>query len=532
MLVRTSILLLGCLVVPGAALARPTGLEPRGSTRSESAAVVCSPLRVEVSSAATETPSPAALLRPGFGPSARTDAPDARSAPTARDDAPTLTDVRAQEKVALVRRLHELARWCNDQKLYQERDRVWRQVIALEPDDLDARKGLRFARNPDGTWKEPAPRPAQNLNKKALAELPARRAAALAPYRDALLAALDREPAATRPTASVHQDLLALDPDDAVVRTRRGEVRDGDAWVLAETVRGRARRTELRALVQAALAAPVELAPSPAAGPELPWVDAWTYGARSERVRVLSTGDAADGAALAGKLDATVRVVAELFGVPAKGPAEFTFYVAPGAAREAFLARHPAFDDALRAAFAKTPGAGLPGSTHTVLFEAEARRRDDCAVRNALWQLLRLHFGVERVHGWAFEGLGLYLTRELVGSRLTWSVLANRDAEALRAGLLAPESNWMNEGLTLMRAPNAPPLATVLDLPVTAMTVPDLVVGYVFSAYLLEGRPGDAANFLARTGAGKKADETAREVLGTTMDELKPRLVRWLEERR
>lgn len=452
--------------------------------------------------------------------------------PAAGETAPTLDRVRERERAALVRRLLDLARWCHDQRLFQERDKVWRQVIGLVPDDLEARKGLRFARNPDGSWKEPAPRPAQNLNKKALELLPARRLEALAPYRDALLAALDREPAATRPSESVYQDLLALDPDDAVVRARRGEVLDGAQWVLAETVRGRESRVRIRQLVADALAARVELAPATPAANEAAWADAWSCGTRAPHVRVLGTGGANDCEALATKLEATVKLVGALFGVPDRVPPEFNFYLAPGPAREGFLARHPAFDDERRAQFAKTPGAGIPGGTNTVLFEAETRRRDDCAVRNALWQLLRLDFGIERTHGWAFEGLGLYLARELVGSRLTWSVLANKDAEALRAGLLAPESNWMNEALTLLRAPNAPPLAEVLDKPVAAMTVADLVVGYAFGAYLVEGVPAEAARFLERTGGGKKADETSREVLGRSMEELKPRLVRWLEERR
>ncbi|MBI5363680.1 MAG: hypothetical protein HZA53_10915, partial [Planctomycetes bacterium] len=239
---------------------------------------------------------------------------------------------------------------------------------------------------------------------------------------------------------------------------------------------------------------------------------------------------AGDCEALARKLEATVRLVSALFGVEERVPSEFTFYLAPGAARDAFLERHPAYDAERRAACAKTPGAGVPGGTNTALFESEPRRRDDCAVRNALWQLLRLDFGIDMTHGWAFEGLGLYLSRELVGSRLTWSVLARPDAEALRAGLLAPESNWMSEGLKLLTTPGAPELG--LDKPVKELAIADLVVGYVFSAYLLEGWPDRAAAFLEKTGAGKQTAETSRAVLGMSMEELKERLVRWLGERR
>ena len=89
---------------------------------------------------------------------------------TTRDE--TFEIVRAEAREALVGRLLELATWCNSNQLFEERDRLWRAVIGIEPDNVDARKGLRYARNVDGTWKEPAPRPAKNMNAAALAMLP------------------------------------------------------------------------------------------------------------------------------------------------------------------------------------------------------------------------------------------------------------------------------------------------------------------------------------------------------------------------
>ncbi|MBI5363795.1 MAG: hypothetical protein HZA53_11500, partial [Planctomycetes bacterium] len=205
----------------------------------------------------------------------------------AEAQSPAFVEARAGLKKALVGRLNGLAGWCAEKQLYQERDKVWRQVLELDVDNPEARKGLRFARTPDGAWKEPAPRPAQNLNKAALAELPGKRVEALAPFRDGLLAALAAEPDAARLARSVHAELLQLEPDDAVVRGLRGEVRDGAQWVLGETVRGRARRAELRALVEQALAAPMELAPAVPEANERAWADAWSCGTRAPHVRVL-----------------------------------------------------------------------------------------------------------------------------------------------------------------------------------------------------------------------------------------------------
>src|SRR4051812_21991868 len=88
--------------------------------------------------------------------------------------------VRAAARAVLVKGLLDLAAWCNSKELYLERDHVYARVIELESDNLDARKGLRYARNPDGSWKDPAPREMKNRNPKALEELPAKRAESVA----------------------------------------------------------------------------------------------------------------------------------------------------------------------------------------------------------------------------------------------------------------------------------------------------------------------------------------------------------------
>jgi hypothetical protein len=452
--------------------------------------------------------------------------------PVARAQSPEFVQEHATMRTALVGRLLELATWCAKSELYGERDSLYRRVLAIDAENYEARKGLRYAHNPDGSWKEPAPRPAVNLNKKALEELPARRDEVLHPYRDALLALLAKEKDAATLAPAVHAELLQLDPDDPRVHALVGEVLDGGQWMLAETVTGKKRRADIRALVKSNLEGKIDASALQPEAAEAPLADAWSCGTATELVRVLGANGSSDCDAVARLLHASARVFGGVFGIEVKRPASFTFFLMPGPARGPFLDRVTDLSPELKALLAKAPGGGLPNGHGTALFEVDPGRRNDCAVRNALGELFRSNFDIQLEHGWAWEGLGLYLTRELVGTRFTWYVLANPSTESLHKSLLKPDSNWMNEGLKILTAANAPDLATVLAKPVSELAIPDMLVGYVFGAYLVEGRPEQAAEFLRRIGAGAAVEDVSRSVLGLSLRDLREHLLRWLKERK
>ncbi len=396
---------------------------------------------------------------------------------------------RTAQRAVLVERLLKLATWCQEQQIFVERDKVWRQVIEIDANNMEARKGLRYARNQDGTWKDPPTRSVQNMNKKALEEFPAKRSEAVRPYRDALLELLPKETDPDIVARGLYADVLALDPDDARIHELQGDVKDGDRWMLT----------------------------------------AWSCAVTANALRVLGCGGSADCESLARTLVACRTAVGGIFGVELKQPEVFNFYVVSGtAAKNAFLERYPLGEDA-RNFLSKSPGGGLPGGNCTVLFEADGKRRTDCAVRNAISHYLWLNFGVHDRNGWAWEGLGIYLTRELVGTRFTWYSLAGPNANALKTSLLVPESNWMNEGLKVLGSAD---LAAVLAKPVSEFGLEDMLVSYVFGAYLIEGQPDKAAEFLRRAGKDAKPEEISRGVFGWSMPTLQDHLVRWLQERR
>jgi hypothetical protein len=194
------------------------------------------------------------------------------------------------------------------------------------------------------------------------------------------------------------------------------------------------------------------------------------------------------------------------------------------------------FSDAQKDAFKRTIGGGLSGTWKIALFEPDEKKRHDCGVRHSLAHLLQRGWHLETSHAWIFEGLGLYLTREICGTRLTWfctgSGVTNETKNSPRAKLIVGDVNWMNEAYLLLTRENPVELATVLGRDLTTMGVEDVLVSYALAAYLVEGRPDAISSLLAAIGADTPPPEAIQKSLGMTVPELQERLVRWLSERK
>jgi hypothetical protein len=167
--------------------------------------------------------------------------------PPAAGDAPS--DVITAEKRGLVARLESLATWCDGQKIAGERDRVFRVILTLDPEHVRARSVLKFTRAKKGApwvqaadYKEPP-----DWNKGNLPEAARRRAEAALAFRDGALAALSAGGAEV--PSGKHEELVetAIDvaPGDGKLRRERGDVQEGDRWVLVETADARKRRAEI-----------------------------------------------------------------------------------------------------------------------------------------------------------------------------------------------------------------------------------------------------------------------------------------------
>lgn len=446
-------------------------------------------------------------------------------------------EIHAAARTALVGRLLVLAQWCHDNELFEDRDRAWRAVIEIDTDNLEARKGLRYARNADGSWKEPAPRPAKNRNPAALDKLSAKRAEAIGPFRDAMLAEIEKDKVSLEVRKGVFNEILTIDPDDEAVHHLMGESRGEAGWVLNETATGKTRRGALKAAIEAAKATTPKSNPATPTDDDKALFSTWNCGAEIENVRVLATGDATQCEKISKGCVVTAAAYEAVFGTPPSYSPGFTIYVVakPGE-KEAFIGKIPGIDDAQRAVLKRTIGGGIPGTWKIAVFEPEPSRMLDCSVRHALAHLLYRGFKIGTNNAWAFEGVGLYLTREICGTRLTWFAsgkgVAGEGKNSPRGKLMAASSNWMNEALQTLSKDPAPDLAKVLDVDLPNMSVDDMLISYALAAYLVEGRPQETPAVLKAIGEGSKSAEALHAALGLTVPELQQRLAQWLKERK
>lgn len=480
---------------------------------------------------------PAVQSSPPPKPSSTPPSPpgDAHAAPASAPRSDEIQRQRTAARSTLVKGLLELASWCNSKELYLERDHVYARVIELEPDNLDARKGLRFARNPDGSWKDPAPREMKNRNPKALEELPAKRSEAIAPYRDRLLDLLESAPADAAQRKSVFDEILALDPDDARVHKLLDEVKLDGKWMMPETSNGKTRRGEIKVLVKKSLDGAPALVSDAGLSEAVKLGGAWTTMVHAGGVRVMATVSADECARIARTCAAVGPFLESVLGCKAAYPEGFTFYVF-GSAQEknAFVEKLPEVTPEARAYMTAISSVGLALTDNVLLSDSDPAKRLDGAVRHTLLHLLRNAYGIDDRHGWVWEGLGLYFTRELVGTRYTWfvSVLPDPDQDARRVGLLLPASNWMNEALKLFDGPKPPSLAFTGGRELSQMHVEDMLCAYALAAYFVEGRPQETPDLLRRIGGGETTAAVVQDIFKLSMDELQQRVTRWLKERR
>jgi hypothetical protein len=460
-----------------------------------------------------------------------------RPAVAAAQDPPDYAAGRKAAMTELIKRLENLAEWCNSEELFEERDRVWRSILTLDTNDVAARKGLRYARNPDGSWKEPAPREAKNMNRKALEEqLPAKRTAAIEPYRTALMTLLAKEPESSKLRQDAYAEILGLDPDDVVVRGIRGEKLADGKWVLQETWEAKKRRGEIKELAKAALATNVTIEKLEPDAFENGLGTKWTSCLKADTVRILSTGDEAEARRAIQLVVAVGPFFRSLFATDTKYQDDWTCYLLAHPGEQVkFLDAIPWITPEYRAVLKGVVGCTFTGQPKVAYWDKDAPRRTDGCARQTVDDFLGRTFALTPAQGWAWEGFGLYLTREISGTRYTWFIPTSGAGKAntTRARLMQPDCNWMNEALTLLGTADHPKFAKVVENDVSKMGTDDMLFGYAIAAYLLEGRAKDAPEILRAIGSqGQPTSKAVESILHMDLTLLEERVHRWLTERK
>jgi hypothetical protein len=238
--------------------------------------------------------------------------------------------------------------------------------------------------------------------------------------------------------------------------------------------------------------------------------------------------------------EAAGDVVRWSFGVETQHEPGYTIYLLTSAAESGpVLDKLPGIDPDYREFLKKVVGAKIPAQPYVVFWDKDVKKRIDGSVRQTVGDFLGRSFGLTLANGWAWEGIGLYLTRELVGTRLSWFIQMDGSAQAdpLKTRLLKPDANWINEAYELLKKPEHPSFAVSLDREVNAMTLQDVLYAYALAAYLIEARPTEGSALLHRIGQGigagsEKTSAAVKPALKLDAGQLERRLTRWLSERR
>ncbi len=450
----------------------------------------------------------------------------------------TRTDnVRAQAAEALIGDLVGYVDACQKRKLYAERDEICAKIIELQPENEMARKWLGHKRARDGTWKEPRNRrAARNFDDEALAEMHAQLVRITEVYVERLTSFYEAHVAEISPAERerLFADVLRFDPGNAIVRGVRGELKRGERWVLVETVRAEERRAELAELIRRTNKEAPEPQAVDANENELALGIALKHSIATSLVRVHGTGAPVVPALGASVLFVTHAVFRWALGAEARYPEYFTVYMLRGPAEKAsLLERHPAIDPAYRDFLNH-----FEGSDEFAAWAENRDRRIDAIVRQATGWLAGDGLGITTAQGWLWEGLGLYMTEQVLGTRLNWFVLPShyedlRQADMLRSRLIRPGADWRRVGYFMLKDKpllKKPILDSLLRKDLNAIDTRELLYAYVFTIYLVEGRPDETTEIVWRLAEGENPGVVVEEELGLTLRALEPRVVRWLEE--
>ena len=455
-------------------------------------------------------------------------------------DADEFEEQREALAQELIERLEDYGDWCRSRKLHLERSKVMESLLDYAPDHAAARRLLGFRKGRDGAWEPPAkPKTFRNYNKGALAESAKRKAEATRRYVTGMAElAYAQEDRASQAYEQACAEVLKFDPDHAGVREHRGEVKFEGDWVLRETAAAKEGRRALNELVREAFeqaAEPSVLTPTKeerALG-----VD-WTHSLKTPRVHVVGSGDLEEVQMTVQALEATHRVFAELFGRRASYPSEGRFYLLANAGeKEALLGNYPGLSARQRDELAALDGTGFPGQPDIAFWSESRPRRIDGTVRLGLGWLVSEGFRVTVQRAWIYEGLGLYLTRALVRTRLTWCVQASAFLQAdedvaLRARLLDPDTNWMQEAKEILASDAHPSFESIFPKDPQEFTTEDMLLSYVLVAYLIEAHADELADFLDRIGRGASVAGSLERLTGFRGAVLEKRLETWLSQRR
>lgn len=440
-------------------------------------------------------------------------------------------------------RLLELARWARSNKLYGYASQLHRGILTLDGDNRDARRALRYLRV-SGKWRqspgfyEPRNRASEGDFGPLESEYRDQLERALGPFRDGLLARIGnpRLAVSTEMKEEILRQLLYFEPESKYLHGALDEELVDGRWLLRESARTLRGSVALRRLAQGCAERVEALERGTFTQDELNSNLDLSSIARSEDVRVTGTVTKGEIEQAARTAQAVGELFEEVFGRPAHFRRGFSV----------LLLRKPAeLLDLGPLAIARHSGAGPPrpdspqvggwlSYSEVAQWSPDRERRLDGLARQTMGAMLMDTYGLDARHGWIWEGVGIFLVDQLVGTRRTYFMETQQyvleDADGLWRTLADDGTDWLELAAERRAEGKWPGMQFLVGRPIASMRDEDLLLSYVLAAYVIQGWPDHAPGLLDRIGAGEHPVHAFEAVFGWSMPQLEQRLERWLDE--
>jgi hypothetical protein len=448
----------------------------------------------------------------------------------------------AAVQAEILAKARELAEYADSIKADVERDELYQCILGYDSDDKDARKALGYTKKKDEWVFKKYNEPKNRASEADLSELQRRRTEAVTALEEKIDACFPTDNPSVRHKHGLRvelEKLVLLDGDNEFLRQRAWFAWDEQKgeWRMREVVAAKLDRAERAGLLKeleanVPAAARTEVDPGGQAT-KLPF----GVSVQIPRVHVMSTGTADEAQTIASIMHRAPDFLSGAFGLPDPWrDAQWRVYdMADPGLRSQFYGAHPEVNGD-RAQLAEAGGVGFGNNCMGVAAEVPATRFDAVATQRVGAYLGNV-FGADLDKGWVRAGLGLYLSYQLCGTRL--SLWIQRDeygqGEGPKLGerLQDPTVDWLDEARVLLRRrENAVNLVAVLGKPAKQLTAEDLLTSYAVSAYLYEGRRRDLIQILQRIGKGETPIVVFESQLEMPIDAFRERLIDWLGEMR
>jgi hypothetical protein len=443
---------------------------------------------------------------------------------------------KAKEKVSkkVADDLCGVARWCDGEEYYMERDRFYELALVYVSDHKKARVALKYVRGDDGEWVQSDEyQPDRNHGRVDFEALEKQESRVWERWAKSMVSAIEKnEDDLTEEELETElRSILTRFPDHARVRKRLGYVEgwEGHKWVTPAAKRAYERRKEIKGFAKARR----KKAPGPTESPledyEQECDISWNSHLETDLARVVNTAGKKETELALELIEAAPKFVADVLETGVGLPSGMTAYLVDSKELLPALIEHVP-----GARGPSVKGVGSWWATGSTLFVGTGNRagRLDLLSTQAIHHLLGRGYGLTGKQGWAFEGFGLYLSYKLCGTRLSYSVRPTEYVGGDKnrgSRLRASDANWLEEAHGVMSADKPPSLPFVFGKDVNQLTDVDLLVGYGLAAYVLEAHADKAAAILGRL-ASEPAVTVLEEELNTQLDRLQRDLTEWLGE--